>query len=145
MKEIFTAFPKFINVYLELINVDLQLRKKGFHTAYLKYITRHKSYKSKLKLYNDEQLSKEVNNFLYLIDKVCRLYPFEAQCIHRSFLGYRFLREKLGFPVELVIGVKKYPFSAHAWLMFQGFNVNESEEYTSEFQVILSSEEGVQR
>jgi hypothetical protein len=41
--------------------------------------------------------------------------------------------------VDLVIGVKKFPFSSHAWLVLNDKNVNEDETYTNQFLVILSS------
>ncbi|WP_409344795.1 lasso peptide biosynthesis B2 protein [Paenibacillus sp. MBLB4367] len=89
--------------------------------------------------------NQDVIKLLILIDKICTMYPFEAQCLHRSFLGYRYIRKQFGIPVDLVIGVRKFPFYAHAWLKLRDKNVNESDEFTRDLIVILSSSEGEKR
>ncbi len=51
-------------------------------------------------------------NFFYL-----RKAP--KDCLPRSLALFRFLRA-MGFPVEHCIGVKRFPFSAHAWVENDG-------------------------
>lgn len=139
MKKILRTIA-FFRIYLALISFDLELRIFGFQKLFPKYVNRfHINTATRSKI-GSEQLVREIDELLSLIDKVCAGYPFKAQCLHRSFLGYRFVRSKYGIPVNLVIGVRKFPFSSHAWLMFRDKNLNELEEYTSQFKIILSSE-----
>ncbi|QUG43127.1 lasso peptide biosynthesis B2 protein [Psychrobacillus sp. INOP01] len=82
-----------------------------------------------------------VSQMVDFIDRVCILYPKKAECLHRSFLGYKYLRTEFKLPVDLVIGVRKYPFSAHAWLTMFEENINDSNELTNQYSVILKSKE----
>lgn len=46
-------------------------------------------------------------------------YRQRRDCLPRALAIYHFLRAK-GAPVELRIGVKKFPVSAHAWVEYRG-------------------------
>lgn len=135
----------FIRIYTQLVYFDIKLRKRGFHNIFYKYIEKYActdinevlvsgGSKAKIKIFEDR-----VNDFISLIDCACAFYPLKADCMHRSFLGYKFLRQNLSLPVDLVIGVTKFPFSAHAWLKLGADNINELEENTRQYNVILYS------
>lgn len=130
---------RFLWVFLHLIIFDIELRLIGFEKVFPKYVKRHTL--KKLEDLTPEKIP-QIEKWGQMIDKACASYPLEAQCLHRSFLGYRFFRRKFHIPVELVVGVRKFPFGAHAWLVLQGQNFNEDPEYTSNFVVILNSAEG---
>ncbi|OBZ16328.1 hypothetical protein A8L34_26995 [Bacillus sp. FJAT-27264] len=135
---------EFIKLYFSLFKIDLGLQIVGFERLFRRHVKRYPLPSSvgvqKLLLtHHDEE---EVNKFLMTIDYVCTVYPRSAQCMHRSFLGYQYLRKKFYLPVELVVGVRKMPFTAHAWLVLNGHNVNEDSQYTDQFKIILSTEEG---
>ena len=123
-----------------LINLDISLKRNGFPKVFRKYAEKYAMPIDTVFDYQEEQLS-AMHEHLLLIDKVCSDYPFEAKCLHRSFLGYRVLGRKYGINIDLVIGVRKAPFYAHAWLMCDGMNFNENEEVTNGLSIILSSAE----
>lgn len=142
MNKLKSAFL-WVHIYLLLCILDIQLRILGFEKLFPAYIKLFPASKGVWKSKDVGTLQREISSLINVIDKVCAAYHREAQCLHRSFLGYRLLRKKYGMPVDLVIGVRKFPFAAHAWLMLNDSNVNEPEEYTSNFIVILkSSQEG---
>jgi hypothetical protein len=131
----------FFKIYLSLIQFDFQLKNKGFQSVFPVYVDKYNVNIKKLepnKAY-DDLIIKKVDQYLKLIDIACACYPRDAQCLHRSFLAFKFLRKDVGLPVDLIIGVRKSPFSAHAWVMYDGKSVNESIEYVSQFNILLSS------
>lgn len=125
-------------IFMSLILIDLKLRLFGFHKIFPPFIKKYKLYEDDQPI--TEELAEKLNDLLNSIDLTCSSYPFDAKCLHRSFLGYQFIRKKYQVPIELVIGVKKFPFTSHAWLTYKGMNVNEDPKYTNEFSVILTSE-----
>jgi hypothetical protein len=127
---------QFVQILFALIQLQVELRRHGFQNVFPKYLNRYKKCKP-IKI--EQNHIDRMVHLLRTIDKACALVPFKAECLHRSFLGFRFIRTKCSIPVDLVVGVKKFPFSAHAWLVFNDKNVNEDEEYTKQFIVILSS------
>lgn len=127
----------FLVIYLSLIFFDIQLKHRGFQNIFPQYVSKYKI----IRQINTEINNEKVFRFLKLINSACLYYPSKAQCLHRSFLAFRFLRQKFAIPVELVIGVKKFPFSAHAWLELNGEVVLDSIEVKSYFMTILRSGE----
>jgi hypothetical protein len=61
----------------------------------------------------------------------------DADCLPRSLALFVFLRSR-GFTPELVIGVKRFPFGAHAWVEHAGVPVlEERPEHLGRFSEIL--------
>jgi len=58
-------------------------------------------------------------------------------CLPRSLALFRFLRS-LGLPVEHRIGVKRFPFTAHAWVEFRDAVVHESEAVCRTFTPVAT-------
>ncbi|BBH22067.1 hypothetical protein Back11_34120 [Paenibacillus baekrokdamisoli] len=133
---------EFIKLYTSLFKIDLGLQMFGFERLFRRHVQRYSlpSSADVQKLMATNHVEEEINRLLITIDYVCTVYPRSAQCMHRSFLGYQYLRKKFHLPVELVVGVRKMPFTAHAWLMLNGHNVNEDTQYTDQFKIILSTE-----
>lgn len=50
-------------------------------------------------------------------------YRKRKDCLPRALAIYHFLRAK-GAPVEFRLGIKKFPFSAHAWVEYRGHVVD---------------------
>lgn len=122
--------------WVALLVLHWYLKRKGFHGVFPWYIKRHqRRYEGPLR----GDWPDLASQWLWAIDIACRLVPWEARCLHRSFLGFRFLRERVGLPVEMVIGVQKFPFSAHAWLVLGPECINEDPQFVSRFTVILRS------
>lgn len=141
---------KFRVVILSLINIfilDIELRINKFKDVIGKYCDKYE--KAETKVYwncsEDEKvkLQEELDRTIIAIENASELYPFNAKYLHRTLIGYKFLRNKYHIPVKFVIGVKKFPFDSHAWLKwtdeFGGKNVFESEENTNKYQIIIDS------
>lgn len=90
--------------------------------------------------------AQELRNEIIIVRKIilhcCSYFPFKAECMHQSLLAFSLIRRRLGIPVDIHVGVKKFPFAAHAWITLDGKNVFDSVKVTDELSVILSSEWG---
>jgi hypothetical protein len=51
-----------------------------------------------------------------LVKEIASQHPLNTQCKERSLVGWYLLRDGLGLPAELVVGVQAFPFQAHAWV-----------------------------
>lgn len=69
------------------------------------------------------------------VDLACIWYPKEALCLQRSAAATCLLRS-VGVRAQMVIGVQKLPFKAHAWVEFEG-NVVNDRPYTREMYAVL--------
>lgn len=63
-------------------------------------------------------------------------YRTRKDCLPKSFTLYSLLRSQ-DVAVELVIGVTKYPFSAHAWVEHEGEPLEESPRSLQHYRVLL--------
>lgn len=62
----------------------------------------------------------EVDSIFQAVQRANRIYyRRRLDCLPKALAMYRFLRLH-GIPAELCVGVKKYPFSGHAWVEFDG-------------------------
>lgn len=126
----------FIYIYILLIFFDKKLCNRGFNETFKNY---------SIKYFNEiphehmaDKTVAEVEKFFFILNIVCTWYPKKADCIHKTLIGYRIMRKKFLVPVEMVIGVQKFPLQAHAWLKIRDHNLFEDED-TSMYKVILSS------
>jgi hypothetical protein len=69
------------------------------------------------------------------IERACVWYPKTSLCLPRSAVATCLLRDA-GIPAQLVIGVQKIPFKAHAWVEVAGRVVNDKPEVQSEYMVM---------
>ncbi len=69
------------------------------------------------------------------VDRAAGLYFKRAWCLQRSATATALLRQA-GFPAELVIGVQKMPFSAHAWVELGGQVANDLPGVRGLYEVI---------
>lgn len=76
-----------------------------------------------------------VDRVLIAVNRACMLYPRKALCLHRSAVATCVLRSS-GVPARMVIGARKIPFRAHAWVEVDGVAVNESIRVREFFQVL---------
>ena len=121
-----------------LVLFDLELSRKGFNCTLKKYSERFRGIILKKEIINEKEI-KEIEDYLEVMDIVCAWYPRKADCIHKSFLGYRLIRKKYHLPVEIVIGVRKYPFAAHAWLQCNEVNFIDDKDETEGFKIIMGT------
>jgi hypothetical protein len=69
------------------------------------------------------------------LDRAATCYFKRARCLQRSAASVWFLRRR-GIPAELVIGVNKFPFYAHAWAEVGGTVVNDDPTVRERYQEI---------
>jgi hypothetical protein len=69
------------------------------------------------------------------IERACVWYPKTSLCLPRSAVATCLLRDA-GIPAQLVVGVQKIPFKAHAWVEVAGRVVNDKPEVQSEYMVM---------
>lgn len=69
------------------------------------------------------------------VDRAAVYYFKRAWCLQRSATTACLLRRK-GIPAQLVIGVERFPFYAHAWVEVDGRVVNDSPQVKKRYTVI---------
>ncbi|MGM1034812.1 MAG: lasso peptide biosynthesis B2 protein [Bacillota bacterium] len=120
-----------------LIIFDLELSHKGFNGTFRKYTTKY--YKVKKNNLTIDKRIQEIEELFSKLDVICAWYPRKADCIHKTFLGYRIIRKKYSIPVNMVVGIRRFPFEAHAWLQCYQTNFFDDKEVTNRYKIILNS------
>jgi hypothetical protein len=69
----------------------------------------------------------------YAVAMAAALYPGRAMCLERSLALFYFGR-RAGIPLTYHHGVLPLPFSAHAWVEYEGHVVNDLQEYVLGFR-----------
>lgn len=130
----------YIYLFFRLSVLDMELFLRGFNKTFLRYSKKYEVVKN---YYDQEEEMKEIfpdiENLFSKLDVVCTWYPRKADCIHKTFLGYRIMRSRFYIPVDMNVGVRKFPFEAHAWITCYGQNFFDDEEETSKYNIILTS------
>jgi hypothetical protein len=99
-----------------LMRVDLALQRRGFGHVY-EAVARHRVHA----VIHPEGI---VTAVCRAVDRACTLYPRRALCLQRSAAATFVLRD-CGVAAALVIGARKHPFRAHAWVEVDGAVVND--------------------
>lgn len=66
------------------------------------------------------------------VDTAAAFFPGRALCLEQSLALYSVLRWA-GVSVRLLLGAQPYPFTAHAWVEYQGEPVGESRDRVGKF------------
>lgn len=69
-------------------------------------------------------------------DEAARFYFKRAWCLQRSAACVLMLRRDGGIPAELVLGVRTFPFEAHAWVELDGRVLNDELDHVGRFLVL---------
>lgn len=124
-------------MYKNILLFDMELRRKGFSEVFEYY---------SIKYYNDsepfdvsEETRKEIVDIFTMLDYASAWYPKKADCIHKTLLGYKILRTKFLLPADMVVGVCKFPFSAHAWLKIGDSDIFNEGDEVNRYKIILRS------
>lgn len=72
----------------------------------------------------------------YAVSLAAAFVPARLLCLERSLVLYHKLRLKR-VPVTLRLGVRAYPFAAHAWVELWGAPINETPDNLKDFAPIL--------
>jgi hypothetical protein len=102
-----------------LAGVDLTLRVAGFHRFY-RVVERWPLRRPPAA----EKRAEVAERTCAAVDRARVYYVKRAWCLQRAAASVCLLRLR-GIPAELVIGVRKIPFSAHAWTEVEGEVVND--------------------
>lgn len=114
--------------FIGLVLVDLTVKIAGFKSL-------HKLIRRCPSLRKAEPNSENAARICTAVDRASIYYFKRAWCLQRSATTVCFLR-LFGFPAELVIGVRKMPFYAHAWVEMGGRVLNDKELVQSYYSVI---------
>lgn len=121
-----------------VVKIEYLLITKGFNETF-RNISR--KYNTSVKVQLDEIKENNADDIIDIfsaLDIVCTWYPRKADCIHKTLIGYQLIRQKYNIPVEMVVGIRKFPFEAHAWLIHNGMDFFETEQ-TDYYQIIYHS------
>lgn len=106
-------FPKAL---LQLVVFDFYLLRGNFAALYRKvekYPTRR-----------NRALPGDLERICSAVDLACMWYPKRSMCLQRSAATTCLLRT-CGVPAQMVIGMQKLPFRAHAWVEVNNRVVND--------------------
>lgn len=133
-----------ILIAINMIFLSIQLKIKSFDKVIIQYCNKYNS--REIKNYSNEEklrLMSELNLIIESIEDASRMLPTNVKCLHRTLIGFKYLRGKRGIPIKFVIGVRKFPFESHAWLKWSdsnfGDNLIDPNEHTREYEVIIDS------
>ncbi|MCR8845068.1 lasso peptide biosynthesis B2 protein [Paenibacillus sp. SC116] len=135
----FRKICSFIHIYLMLIIFDLELSWKGFNRTFEKFKNKYVVNNPIRSEAEFKDIGNKIFNFFDMLDIVCAWYPRKADCIHKTFLGYKVVRKKYKIPVDIVVGIRKFPFEAHAWLQSNNVNFFGDDEETKKYTIVLTS------
>jgi Transglutaminase-like superfamily len=117
-----------LKAYLMLIRFDLCLARGNFATLYDK-VSSHPVGKT-------TPASDAVECICSAVDMACIWYWKEALCLQRS-AATSCLLKSYGIFAQMVIGVQRLPFKAHAWVEVDGRVVNDK-PYVAEMYAVLN-------
>lgn len=133
-------FISVIRLLMLLIMFDIEMHLKGFNAVFMRYCNKYSHIKKLTRKFNDdESVINSIEQEFLLFDVVCTWYPRKANCIHKTLVGYKIIRQKYGIPVDMVVGVRKFPFEAHAWLVLKGKNIFNDIEEDGNYKIIINS------
>lgn len=123
-------------MYMKIYNIvrklDNRMKTEGFESIYRQYLTKSVSLPPMRDVTPVEAAF--ISKIGPIIDKVCFNFLGKARCLHRSLVGFELFNDR-GIPIDLVVGVTKAPFMAHAWLEYKGNVVNDAPETNKHFFV----------
>jgi hypothetical protein len=78
----------------------------------------------------------QLRQTMYVVAMAAAFVPARLQCLERSIVLYYTLKRQ-GMPVTLRLGVRAYPFGAHAWVELAGRPVNDVPDRLKDFDPIF--------
>jgi hypothetical protein len=124
-----------LRAWWTLLATARSLAARGFAATYAR-LSRPESGKETADGAQDELFSTAMRAFARA-EQFVYLKRAPADCLPRSLALFEFLRS-LGFAVEHRIGVRQFPFAAHAWTEYRGHVVHDDPENISRYTVISS-------
>jgi hypothetical protein len=121
------AFPWVLLAYLGLITIDVALRLFGFARMYRLLRWRQARVRP-------HDLGR-VRGLARAVDRAAAFYFKRAWCLERSFVTVLLMRLR-GWPAQLVLGAKRMPFGAHAWVELNRIVVNDDPKHCMGYSVL---------
>jgi len=116
-----------LHAYFTLLRFEVYLARRDFAGLYAAVRRRSVGHGES----DDTLIERICSN----VDCACIWYWKEVLCLQRSAATACLLRD-YGIPAQLVIGVQRMPFKAHAWVEVAGRVVNDR-SYTNEIYAVL--------
>ncbi|HEX7004560.1 MAG TPA: lasso peptide biosynthesis B2 protein [Trueperaceae bacterium] len=118
--------------YLALVKADLDLLLHGVNRTAANVPPASQRSASEHEI---EEMRRVAEN----IQRVALYYRPGARCLPQAVAIARLLRRQ-GYPVTLVIAVRRFPFAAHAWVECQGQVLTDRQDVRLEFTPIVRNE-----
>lgn len=80
-----------------------------------------------------------IGNVVQRVKRAALSYRPGARCLPQAVAAARLLRAR-GYPVKLVVAVRRFPFAAHAWVECDGAVLTDWQGVKDEFTPILVNE-----
>lgn len=116
-----------LKAFLQLVQFDMYLARGNFAALYKKV----RQYPVGKRPLSPDAVARVCS----AIDMACIWYWKKALCLQRS-AATTCLLKRYGVPAQMVIGTRRMPFKAHAWVEVDGRVVNDK-PYTSEIYAVL--------
>ena len=116
-----------VKAWLELIKAEYFLRRGDFSRLYGRVTT--------FPINADPSGVKDRERVCHAVDLACAFYFKEVLCLQRSAVTSCLLR-RYGIPAQMVIGAKRVPLRAHAWVEVEGCVVNDKPEVQTNYLVM---------
>ncbi|SHE99547.1 Transglutaminase-like superfamily protein [Caldanaerobius fijiensis DSM 17918] len=126
---------QFVKIYIYFIVIKILLYIFGLRRI-LNFLKRMKA---RTYLKNRPANEKNSLDVLYIkqqIDNVNIFQIYSAECLEQSLILFYLLLKKNIYNAKLKIGVCKYPFSAHAWVEYNGIVLSNIEFNKKDYSVI---------
>ena len=125
-----------MRAWLRLLMIDCRLKFTGFESVQ-NWIVKA----ARLEANHKNGIASSVP---WVIDEVSRVvqiaskfyYRIRRDCLPAGMLAFYLMRRR-GLPVELCIGVRKFPFKAHAWVELEGHIVFTTPADVAKYKVIM--------
>jgi hypothetical protein len=122
-----TVFLWVLAAYLGLVTIDIALRLFGFARVYRLLRWRPSGGKP-------SDLGR-ARGLAHAVDRAAAMYFKRAWCLERSLVTVLLLR-LCGLPARLVLGAKRMPFGAHAWVELDGVVINDDPRHCTGYSVL---------
>ena len=119
--------PLVSEAYLKLVQFDVYLARRKFSALHNKV----RNCPSGRTLGSAD----DIGRVCHAVDVACIWYFKQVLCLQRSAVTCCLLR-RYGVPAELVIGIRKLPFQAHAWVEVNRQVVNDKTHMPELFTIL---------
>jgi hypothetical protein len=120
----FKRFLISINAYLLFILIDVGFSVCGFGRVYSFFVSRGKKGAKRAPKSEDREI---ISATCKAVSTATRFYyRARKDCLPKALTIYHLLRRQ-GLQVDFCLGVKKYPFSGHSWVEYEGEIIDDRE------------------